>query len=146
MNRIIISFRNSSPQIHPRPSISLRIATAHPSPDSTINASAGQLTAQDPHSIQVSRLYNPSHFVFQIKNSVRIHHQAHAANHAFFSVRFQCNTPLNIDQLSHDLDIILRHLDHKKMSGIIGSRQVGKSSLLFLIIAHLIVETALTSI
>ena len=36
------------------------------------------------------------------------------------------------------LEILLNHLEHKKISGIIGSRQVGKSSLLFLIISHLI--------
>lgn len=36
------------------------------------------------------------------------------------------------------LDVILKNLDQKKISGIVGSRQVGKSSLLFLIINYLI--------
>ena len=36
------------------------------------------------------------------------------------------------------LKLILDQLESRKISGIIGSRQVGKSSLLYLIIAHLI--------
>jgi len=36
------------------------------------------------------------------------------------------------------LKLILDQLENRKISGIIGSRQVGKSSLLYLIIAHLI--------
>ncbi|HHC24041.1 MAG TPA: hypothetical protein ENK58_01305, partial [Desulfobacterales bacterium] len=36
------------------------------------------------------------------------------------------------------LKLILNNLDNKKILGIIGSRQVGKSSLLYLIIGHLI--------
>lgn len=36
------------------------------------------------------------------------------------------------------LDVILKNLEQKKISGIVGSRQVGKSSLLFLIINYLI--------
>jgi predicted AAA+ superfamily ATPase len=43
------------------------------------------------------------------------------------------------------LDILINNLDNKKILGLIGSRQVGKSSLLYLLIAHLIgsgVETS----
>lgn len=57
---------------------------------------------------------------------------------------FELQNPWRSREFSHDLrirailKILLDNLDNRKILGLIGSRQVGKSSLLYLIIKHLI--------
>ncbi len=43
------------------------------------------------------------------------------------------------------LSVLLDNLDNNKMIGIVGSRQVGKSSVLFLLIRHLLEKNAVSA-